>query len=81
MKFLGGLTAEGGRFISLNSVVTMDISSSRIRQRLTAGADPHVLAGEGLIPASVADYIARHRNLYRPRPHRSKLRRPAEPGA
>lgn len=70
-NFLTALTAEGGRFIYLNSVVTMDISSSQIRERLTAGADPHVLAGEGLIPAPVADYIARHPGLYQPRPHRS----------
>jgi nicotinic acid mononucleotide adenylyltransferase len=66
-NFLDGLTAAGGRFLYLNSVVTMDISSSQIRERLTAGADPHVLAGEGLIPAPVADYIARHPGLYRPR--------------
>ena len=59
----------------------MDISSSQIRERLMAGADPHALAGEGLIPASVADYIARHPGFYRPRPRRSTLRRPAEPGA
>ncbi|HEY1618949.1 MAG TPA: nicotinate-nicotinamide nucleotide adenylyltransferase [Streptosporangiaceae bacterium] len=66
-NFLDGLTAAGGRFLYLNSVVTMDISSSQIRERLTAGADPHVLAGEGLIPAPEADYIARHPGLYRPR--------------
>jgi nicotinic acid mononucleotide adenylyltransferase len=81
MNFLGGLAAEGGRFIYLNNVVTMDISSSQIRERLMAGADPHALAGEGLIPAPVAGYIAGHRNLYRPRPHWSAPRRPAEPGA
>ena len=54
MSFLKGLTAAGGRFIYLHSVVTMDISSSQIRERLTAGADPGELAGEGAIPAAVA---------------------------
>jgi len=32
-----------------------------------AGEDPRVLAGEGAIPAPVADYISRHPSLYRPR--------------
>jgi hypothetical protein len=48
----------------------MDISSSQIRERLMAGADPQVLAGEGAIPAPVADYISRHPDLYRSRPYR-----------
>jgi len=64
-NFLAGLTAEGGRFLYLNNVVTMDISSSQIRERLMAGADPHVLADEGAFPGSVADYIAGHPGLYR----------------
>jgi nicotinic acid mononucleotide adenylyltransferase len=67
MSFLSGLAAAGGRFIYLNSVVTMDISSSQIRERLTAGADPDELAGEGAIPAPVAGYISRHPGLYRTR--------------
>ena len=67
MNFLTVLSAEGGRFIYLNSVVTMDISSSQIRDRLTAGADPDELAGEGAIPAPVAGYISRHPGLYRTR--------------
>jgi nicotinic acid mononucleotide adenylyltransferase len=67
MNFLTVLSAEGGRFIYLNSVVTMDISSSQIRERLTAGADPDELAGEGAIPAPVAGYISRHPGLYRTR--------------
>jgi nicotinic acid mononucleotide adenylyltransferase len=65
-SFLTALTAEGGRFIYLNSVVTMDISSSQIRERLMAGADPRVLAREGAIPWPVADYIGEHRSLYGP---------------
>jgi nicotinic acid mononucleotide adenylyltransferase len=64
VSFLDALTAEGGRFIFLNSVVTMDISSSQIRERLIAGADPHLLAREGAIPAPVADYISRRPGLY-----------------
>ena len=71
MNFLKGLTAAGGRFIYLHSVVTMDISSSQIRERLTAGADPGELAGEGAIPAPVAGYISRHPGLYRSRQYRS----------
>jgi nicotinic acid mononucleotide adenylyltransferase len=67
MNFLSGLTAEGGRFLYLNSVVTMDISSSQIREQLLAGADPRLLAGQGELPAPVADYIRRHRSLYRAR--------------
>jgi nicotinic acid mononucleotide adenylyltransferase len=67
MNFLKLLTAEGGRFIFLNSVVTMDISSSQIRERLIAGADPQVLAREGAIPRPVASYIGGHRGLYGPR--------------
>jgi nicotinic acid mononucleotide adenylyltransferase len=67
MNFLGVLTAEGGRFIYLNSVVTMDISSSQIRERLMAGADPAELAREGAIPGPVASYIGRHPGLYGPR--------------
>jgi nicotinic acid mononucleotide adenylyltransferase len=63
-NFLTVLTAEGGRFLYLNNVVTMDISSSQIRERLLAGADPHVLAAEGAIPGPVADYIAGHPGLY-----------------
>jgi len=63
-SFLKVLTAEGGRFIYLNSVVTMDISSSQIRERLVAGDDPRVLAREGAIPWPVADYIGEHRSLY-----------------
>ena len=66
-NFLGVLTAEGGRFIYLNSVVTMDISSSQIRERLMAGADPAELAREGTIPGPVASYIGRHPGLYGPR--------------
>jgi nicotinic acid mononucleotide adenylyltransferase len=62
--FLEVLTAEGGRFIFLNSVVTMDVSSSQLRERLIAGADPRLLAREGAIPAPVADYISRHPGLY-----------------
>jgi nicotinic acid mononucleotide adenylyltransferase len=65
VNFLAVLTAEGGRFIYLNSVVTMDISSSQIRERLMAGADPAELAREGAIP--VAGYIGRHPGLYGPR--------------
>jgi len=67
-SFLAGLTAEGARFIFLNSVVTMDISSSQIRERLIAGTDPGLLAREGVIPEPVADYISRHRSLYPARP-------------
>lgn len=67
VNFLAVLTAEGGRFIYLNSVVTMDISSSQIRERLMAGADPAELAREGAIPGPVADYIGRHPGLYGPR--------------
>jgi nicotinic acid mononucleotide adenylyltransferase len=63
-NFLTVLTAEGGRFIYLNSVVTMDISSSQIRERLMAGADPAALAREGAIPGPVAGYIGRHPGLY-----------------
>jgi nicotinic acid mononucleotide adenylyltransferase len=70
MNFLTVLTAEGGRFIYLNSVVTMDISSSQIRERLTAGADPDELAAEGAIPGPVAGYIRRHPGLYRTRQDR-----------
>jgi nicotinic acid mononucleotide adenylyltransferase len=66
MNFLKLLTAEGGRFIFLNSVVTMDISSSQVRERLIAGADPQVLAREGAIPAAVADFISAHPGLYGP---------------
>ena len=44
VNFLEGLTAEGGRFIFLDSVVTMDVSSSQLRERLIAGADPLLLA-------------------------------------
>jgi nicotinic acid mononucleotide adenylyltransferase len=66
-NFLQVLTAEGGRFIFLNSVVTMDVSSSQLRQRLIAGADPELLAREGAIPAPVASYIERHPGLYRSR--------------
>jgi nicotinic acid mononucleotide adenylyltransferase len=76
MNFLAGLTAAGGRFIYLHNVVTMDISSSQIRERLTAGADPDVLAGEGAIPGPVARYIGRHPGLYGLRQYR-----PTEPGA
>ena len=65
-SFLKVLTAEGGRFIYLNSVVTMDISSSQIRERLIAGADPRLLAREGAIPAPVADFISAHPGLYGP---------------
>ena len=65
-NFLKVLTAEGGRFIYLNSVVTMDISSSQIRERLIAGADPRLLAREGAIPAPVADFISAHPGLYGP---------------
>jgi nicotinic acid mononucleotide adenylyltransferase len=75
-NFLSGLAAEGGRFLYLNSVVTMDISSSQIREQLMAGADPQLLAGQGEIPAPVADYISRHRSLYR-----ACLCRSTEPGA
>lgn len=64
VNFLEGLTAEGGRFIFLDSVVTMDVSSSQLRERLIAGADPLLLAREGAIPAPVADYISRHPGLY-----------------
>jgi nicotinic acid mononucleotide adenylyltransferase len=64
MDFLEVLTAEGGRFIFLNNVVTMDVSSSQLRERLMAGADPRLLAREGAIPAPVADYISRHPGLY-----------------
>jgi nicotinic acid mononucleotide adenylyltransferase len=67
VNFLAVLTAEGGRFIYLNSVVTMDISSSQIRERLMAGADPAELAQEGAIPGPVAGYIGRHPGLYGPR--------------
>jgi nicotinic acid mononucleotide adenylyltransferase len=67
MNFLKALTMAGGRFIYLSSVVTMDISSSRLRERLMAGADPDELAGEGAIPAPVAGYISRHPGLYRSR--------------
>jgi nicotinic acid mononucleotide adenylyltransferase len=63
-SFLKVLTAEGGHFIYLNSVVTMDISSSQIRERLMAGADPAELAREGTIPGPVAGYIGRHPGLY-----------------
>lgn len=66
-NFLAVLTAEGGRFIYLNNVVTMDISSSQIRERLMAGADPAELAREGAIPGPVAGYIGRHPGLYGPR--------------
>jgi nicotinic acid mononucleotide adenylyltransferase len=76
MNFLDGLTAAGGRFLYLNSVVTMDISSSQIREQLLAGADPQLLAVQGEIPVPVADYISRHRSLYR-----ARLCRSAEPGA
>ena len=62
--FLAALTAEGGRFIFLNNVVTMDVSSSQLRERLIAGADPRLLAREGAIPAPVAEYISRHPGLY-----------------
>lgn len=65
-NFLQVLTAEGGRFIYLSSVVTMNISSSQIRERLRAGADPRVLAAEGAIPGPVAGYIAGHPGLYEP---------------
>jgi nicotinic acid mononucleotide adenylyltransferase len=65
--FLEALMAEGGRFIFLTSVVTTDISSSQIRERLIAGADPGLLAREGAIPVPVADYISRHPGLYAPR--------------
>ena len=58
LNFLKVLTAAGGRFIYLHSVVTMDISSSQIRERLMAGVDPDELAGEGAIPAPVAGYIS-----------------------
>ena len=54
----------------------MDISSSQIRERLTAGVDPGELAGEGAIPAPVADYLSRHPGLYRSRQDQS-----TEPGA
>jgi nicotinic acid mononucleotide adenylyltransferase len=64
VNFLEVLTAEGGRFIFLNNVVTMDVSSSQLRERLIAGADPRLLAREGAIPAPVADYISRHPGLY-----------------
>jgi nicotinic acid mononucleotide adenylyltransferase len=67
MNFLKVLTTAGGRFIYLSSVVTMDISSSQLRERLMAGADPDELAGEGAIPAPVAGYISRHPGLYRSR--------------
>jgi nicotinic acid mononucleotide adenylyltransferase len=63
-NFLTVLTVEGGRFIYLNNVVTMDVSSSQIRERLLAGADPRVLAAEGAVPGPVADYIAGHPGLY-----------------
>ena len=63
-SFLKVLTAEGGRFIYLNSVVTMDVSSSEIRERLMAGADPAALAREGAIPGPVAGYIGSHPGLY-----------------
>jgi nicotinic acid mononucleotide adenylyltransferase len=63
-SFLKVLTAAGGHFIYLNSVVTMDISSSQIRERLMAGADPAELAWAGAIPGPVAGYIGSHPGLY-----------------
>src|SRR5690349_10820096 len=62
-NFLEVLTAEGGRFIFLDSVVTMDVSPSPPRARLIAGADPRLLAREGAIPEPVAGYLSSHPGL------------------
>ena len=58
--FLQSLTDQGARTIYLSEIEVADISSSRIRARLTEAVDPMVLAQEGILSLPVADYIARH---------------------
>ena len=62
-NYINAQTKIGGCFIILDDVITPNISSTLIRQRLQKGEDPHVLAQEGWIPSSIAKYLVEH-NLY-----------------
>lgn len=61
--YINQLTEKGGRFIILDKVRTPDISSTMLRKRLTNKESPLVLAQEGLIPMSIAQYLDNN-NLY-----------------
>ena len=62
--FVASLTSQGGKIIYLDEIEVSDISSSGIRARLEEGADPVLLAEEGLLSPPIAGFIARH-NLVR----------------
>ncbi|MDD2522746.1 MAG: nicotinamide-nucleotide amidohydrolase family protein [Anaerolineaceae bacterium] len=54
------LTSQGARIVYLEEIVVSDISSSRIRARLEAGALPADLVAEGLLSEQIAAYIAQN---------------------
>lgn len=61
--YLDQIAAARGRFIILDDLPHIAISSTRIRQRLALGEDPTILADEGLLHPAVAEYI-RSNNIY-----------------
>ncbi|MDF1512599.1 MAG: nicotinate-nicotinamide nucleotide adenylyltransferase [Anaerolineae bacterium] len=62
-EYIQSLNNLGGHIVVLSDVKTLDISSTIIRQRLARGEHPLALAHEGVIPLSIAHYLAEH-NLY-----------------
>lgn len=61
--FLAELTRKGAHIVYLKEVVTRDIATHSIRQRLEAGEDPLALSREGLLSLPIARYIREH-HLY-----------------
>lgn len=59
-RYLEKLRSAGGSFILLDDLPHICISSTVIRNRLTAGEDPLMLVAEGLLSPAVAAYIRDH---------------------
>ncbi len=62
--YLEELEAQGAQIVYLEDVRTPEISSSELRARLAAGTPPLALLEEGVLPESVALYLAAH-NFYK----------------
>jgi nicotinate-nucleotide adenylyltransferase len=63
--YLAELESQGAQIVYLEDVRTPEISSSELRARLATGTPPLALLEKGVLPDSVALYLAAH-NFYKP---------------
>jgi nicotinic acid mononucleotide adenylyltransferase len=60
MPFIQSAARRGARVIVLSDVKTPDVASRELRAHLQAGVSPLALAHQGLLPLSIARYLAAH---------------------